>query len=343
MDKSEVHPDAKALAEEVDRLYVQGANDRVFAEQIRVFTREGAVHLANQKKTAEGAWNQAWPADDSLASKFALLAALHDRCLPERPRILPPPMDDWNKAVRSRDLGVRALVAACLWAVGAARNEGKERRNMLGEYLSQVRRHLAALAGAEPPPAMNGPAGLARELINVCDRILALGRGRGSTKTVEMCLYRQWEPTGEELDELARRAAQLVGALDTDYPTRDFYWRDIPRPLADLYPEAAGIPQREFEQARDRVRMLNPGMTEAEVERAAAPVRALAAARSIEPRTKPQWPGVLTNLDGDLWFFRPPELLERFEDRFEELKNWARKMVQPAQAAAPGRPAQKKG
>jgi len=146
MDKSEVHPDAKALAEEVDRLYFQGANDRVFAEEIRVFTREGAVHLAKQKKTAEAAGNPAWPADDSLAAKFTLLAALHDTpgvCLPARPRILPPPMDDWEKAVRSRDLGVRALVAACVWAVGATKNEGKQRRNMLGEYLSQVRRHLA--------------------------------------------------------------------------------------------------------------------------------------------------------------------------------------------------------
>ena len=90
----------------------------------------------------------------SLATIFARLAALHDLCLPARPRILPEPLDDWKKAVRSPDPGVRALVVASFWAVGATRVEGKERGYALGEYLSHVRRHLAKgkPGGASPGP-----------------------------------------------------------------------------------------------------------------------------------------------------------------------------------------------
>jgi hypothetical protein len=55
MDKPEVHPDAKALAEEVDRLYVQGANGRVFAEQIEAFKREDAARLVAENKARESA------------------------------------------------------------------------------------------------------------------------------------------------------------------------------------------------------------------------------------------------------------------------------------------------
>jgi hypothetical protein len=97
----------------------------------------------------------------SLAAMFAYLAALHDLCLPARTRILPEPLDDWDKGLRSPDLGVRALMAFSVWVVRAAKNEGnegRERCHTLCEYLSGVRRHLAKQIGRGGPEAASGRA-----------------------------------------------------------------------------------------------------------------------------------------------------------------------------------------
>jgi predicted DNA-binding protein (UPF0251 family) len=200
------------------------------------------------------------------------------------------------------------------------------------------------------PAAPNNKAGLAQKAVDLCDQILSLGRSKGplqppgivgkyETMTgpsgimglTGMAVDEAWDKRGRELDDLARRLAQTVKALDPAYPTDTFYRAGRPRPLIDCYPRSAWqIPESERKAIRAHVRSPHPGKSDAEIERIAGKSDELTEARAKARHTKPQWPGSVTQEDGHLLFVSDPGLVHEFEQRFIAIRLWASQFVEDA-------------
>ena len=201
---------ARKIARAVHRLIAQPDNLREFRRQAEVFKQEDADQCrreqqAEQALQAEGqspsqaaqaeavlseAWNRRLYGpgpNPSLATKFTLLAALHDECLPHGTLILDSKARTLEEAnVHAIDLafgsnpdeGARALFSAGLWCVGAMKGN-TERLDALEGYFYEVKAVLLA-GGRQGITSKHPQPPLAEQIVQLCDEMLRLGREPGS-------------------------------------------------------------------------------------------------------------------------------------------------------------------
>ncbi|MCX5676257.1 MAG: hypothetical protein NTX87_14725 [Planctomycetota bacterium] len=327
--------------------FPDGKNGSLAPHMVEGWMPPAAVHAekvlaeaANRRRCGPGP-------NPSLATMYTLLAALHDECLPTSPKILDLASGRPLEVAGGANAGLWDLYSARLWCIGAKKGN-TDRLDALETYLNHVQ---ADLEQAAPGAArLEGKAALAQKVVNLCDQILSFGRSKGphqppgivgeyETMTgpsgimglMGAAVDEAWDECAREFDNLARRLAQIVKALDPAYPTNTFYHAGRPLPLIDCYPQSAWqIPESERKWLRARVRSLNPGKSAAEIEAIAARSDELAEARAEASHTKPQWPGAVTQENGHLLFVSGPGLVHEFEQRFHALRLWASQIVEDA-------------
>jgi len=198
----------------------------------------------------------------------------------------------------------------------------------------------------------------AAKIIRLCNEILSLGRkedlvgeykrgcgplgGGGRSGTV---LDERWKALAEQFDALAEEISLLVRAIDHNYPVEQFYQADSLPYIARVPGGRVRMPDHERESARDHMRWLHRGKTEAEIDSLLAKfvtsMENLKTARARAMYSKPQWPGAVmleTDRAGKphLIFMSSPETVCQFEERFKAVKTWAETYLTNEAAEVPG-------
>jgi hypothetical protein len=289
-----------------------------------------------------------WPANPSRATMFALLAAFHDVSDPHCKQILPA------AAVLARRKQVNKLllrIKLCTWVAPATGRchhtgrEGAERLATLWKYLDHVAEDLAT----------GGRAAQAREIVEICDQLLALGRSSAGPEDVPavgsysdvsgpsgfsgrmgMSGGDEWENLANEFDRLASRAVVLVRALDPAYDTGVFF-TPAPVSLLEAYPKTGTPSITDMETLRE-VCLLR-GKTDEQAAACVAMLERACKKGALNAVTKRQWPGrVIDEVTGAYrLFFSDPELVRAFDQRFGALKAWA-EARQQEESSAPNTP-----